>query len=99
MTIDYIKVIYLYICTIINKVLVDGIRGSSIWFFHKDQFREGIRSDKTHIILRNEPNSQQPFIDLDSEKGQFEPPLRAKLPMAYFSSSRKWRTQYNKTFI
>jgi hypothetical protein len=69
---------------------------------HKDQFRERIRSGnrpKRHEVLRNAPNSQQPFIDSDSEKGQFEPPLRPKLSMTYFSACRKWRTQYNKTFI
>lgn len=93
-----LKVIYLYICTIMNKVLVDGIKGSSMWFFHKDQFRERIRSDNTNEVLRNAPKSQQPFIDSDSEKGQFEPSVRARLPMACFSASRKWRTQYNKTF-
>jgi hypothetical protein len=29
---------------------------------------------KRHEVLRNAPNSQQPFIDSDSEKGQFETP-------------------------
>jgi hypothetical protein len=81
-----------------NKVLVDGIRGSSMWFFHKSQFRERISSDNTNEVLWNAPNSQL-FIDSDSEKGQFEPSLTAKLLMAYFSACRKWWTQYNKTFI
>ena len=94
-----VNVICLYICTFMNKVLVDGIRVSSMWFFHKDQFRERISSGNTNEVLRNAPNSQQLFIDSDSEKGQFEPSLTAKLFMAYFSACRKWRTQYNKTFI
>jgi len=98
MNIEYIKVICLYICTVMNKVLVDGIRGSSMWFFHKDQFWKTIRSDNTNEVLRNAPNTQQPFIDSDSEKGQFELSLKARLPMAYFSASRKCRTQYNKIF-
>jgi len=70
-----------------------------MWFFHTDQCRERICSDNIYEVLLNAPNSQQTFIDSDSEKGQFEPSLRTKLPMASFSACRKLRAQYNKTFI